>query len=78
MFIPEKFKGGRALVIGAGKSGIACANLLAARGFAEGLGQLEPARQLLGFIRQRYPASPLLGEVASLEAIITKLAAVPS
>ena len=54
------------------------AYLLAARGFAEGLGQLEPARQLLGFIRQRYPASPLLGEVASLEAIITKLAAVPS
>jgi len=54
------------------------AYLLAARGFAEGLGQLEPARQLLGFIRQRYPASPLLGEVASLEAIIAKLAAVPS
>jgi len=34
MFLPGKFKGGRALVIGAGKSGAACANLLAARGFA--------------------------------------------
>ncbi len=34
MFEPEDFKGGRALVIGAGKSGVACANLLAARGFA--------------------------------------------
>ncbi len=33
MFIPGKFKGGRALVIGAGKSGIACANLLAGKGF---------------------------------------------
>jgi hypothetical protein len=52
------------------------AYLLAARGFAEGLGQLEPAQQLLGFIRTRYPASPLLGEVASLEAIIAKLALV--
>ena len=33
MFRPEEFKDGRALVIGAGKSGVACANLLAARGF---------------------------------------------
>ena len=33
MFIPENFKGKRALVIGAGKSGVACANLLAAKGF---------------------------------------------
>ncbi len=33
MFEPEEFKGGRALVIGAGKSGAACANLLASRGF---------------------------------------------
>jgi UDP-N-acetylmuramoylalanine--D-glutamate ligase len=33
MFLPEKLKGGRALVIGAGKSGVACANLLAGRGF---------------------------------------------
>ncbi len=33
MFRPEEFKHGRALVIGAGKSGVACANLLAARGF---------------------------------------------
>jgi hypothetical protein len=52
------------------------AYLLAARGFAEGLGQMEPAQQLLGFIRKRYPASPLLGEVANLEAIIAKLALV--
>ncbi|OGR68669.1 MAG: UDP-N-acetylmuramoylalanine--D-glutamate ligase [Elusimicrobia bacterium GWC2_61_19] len=33
MFTPEDFKGKRALVIGAGKSGVACANLLAGRGF---------------------------------------------
>lgn len=52
------------------------AYLLAARGFAEGLGQLEPAQQLLGFIRARYPNSALLGEVASLEALISKLAVV--
>jgi hypothetical protein len=52
------------------------AYLLAARGFAEGLGQMEPAQQLLGFIRKRYPASPVLSEVANLEAIIAKLALV--
>jgi TolA-binding protein len=52
------------------------AYLLAARGFAEGLGQLQPAQQLLGFIRARYPASPLLAEVASLETLISKLAQV--
>jgi hypothetical protein len=52
------------------------AYLLAARGFAEGLGQLEPAQQLLDFIRARYPASPLLAEVANLQAIIAKLAQV--
>jgi UDP-N-acetylmuramoylalanine--D-glutamate ligase len=34
MFEPGKFKDGRALVIGAGKSGAACANLLAAKGYA--------------------------------------------
>ncbi|MBB2493468.1 hypothetical protein [Aquipseudomonas ullengensis] len=51
------------------------AYLLAARGFAEGLGQLEPAQKLLGYIRARYPQSPLLGEVGNLEAIIARLAA---
>jgi hypothetical protein len=53
---------------------IARAYLLAARGFAEGLGQLEPAQKLLGFIRARYPQSTLLGEVAVLEATIQRLA----
>ena len=33
MFIPDNFKDRTALVIGAGKSGVACANLLAAKGF---------------------------------------------
>lgn len=33
MFIPDNFKGKTGLVIGAGKSGVACANLLAAKGF---------------------------------------------
>ena len=46
------------------------------RGFAEGLGQLESAQKLLDFIRSRYPSSPLLDEVDSLQAIIVKLAAV--
>ncbi len=51
------------------------AYLLAARGFAEGLGQLEPAQKLLGFIRSRYPGSPLLDEVDALETVISRLAA---
>jgi hypothetical protein len=51
------------------------AYLLAARGFAEGLGQLEPAQKLLAFIRARYPQSSLLKEVAGLEAILARLAA---
>ena len=50
------------------------AYLLAARGFAEGLGQLEPAGKLLAFIRQRYPDTPLLAEVASLEQVLEKMA----
>jgi len=50
------------------------AYLLAARGFAEGLGQLEPAHKLLAFIRARYPQSPLLAEVAVLEAALARLA----
>ncbi|AYC31657.1 hypothetical protein D3880_04300 [Pseudomonas cavernae] len=50
------------------------AYLLAARGFAENLGQLEPAQQLLAFIRARYPQSPLLAEVTALEATLTRLA----
>ncbi|MDH1265611.1 hypothetical protein [Pseudomonas sp. GD03944] len=49
------------------------AYLLAARGFAEGLGQVEPAQKLLAFIRARYPQSPLLAEVASLENTLEKL-----
>ncbi|MDF3935052.1 hypothetical protein [Pseudomonas citronellolis] len=51
------------------------AYLLAARGFAEGLGQIEPATKLLAFIRQRYPQSPLQDEVASLERVLQKMAA---
>ncbi len=49
------------------------AYLLAARGFAEGLGQVEPARKLLAFIRARYPASPLLDQVTALEDTIVRL-----
>ncbi len=37
--------------------GIPRAYLMAARAFSEELGQVEPAQQLLAFIRQRYPAS---------------------
>ncbi|AOE87463.1 hypothetical protein [Pseudomonas sp. TCU-HL1] len=49
------------------------AYLLAARGFTEGLGQLDSARKLLAYIRARYPASPLLDQVAALEGTIAKL-----
>ncbi len=52
---------------------MARAYLLAARGFAEGLGQIEPARQLLRFIRSRYPGSTWLGEVQTLEATLERL-----
>ncbi len=49
------------------------AYLLAARGFAEGLGQLEPAHKLLAYIRARYPASPLQDQVSALEGTLTRL-----
>lgn len=52
---------------------IARAYLLAARGFAEGLGQNEPALKLLRYIRARYPQSSLLSEVANLEATVVRL-----
>ncbi|MGY4533277.1 hypothetical protein ACVW0Y_002407 [Pseudomonas sp. TE3786] len=50
------------------------AYLLAARGFAEGLGQVEPAQKLLAFVRGRYPQSPLLAEVDALQAILERMA----
>lgn len=50
------------------------AYLLAARGFAEGLGQVAPARQLLAFIRTRYPGSPLLADVDALDATLARIA----
>lgn len=40
---PKELKGKRALVIGAGKSGVACANLLAAKGFKVLLTEEKPA-----------------------------------
>ena len=55
---------------------IARAYLLAARGFSEGLGQLDPARQLLTYIRQRSPATAQQEEFIALEATINKLASV--
>jgi len=45
-FVPEHFKGKKALVIGAGKSGIACANLLAQKGFEVLLSDNKPLNQL--------------------------------
>ncbi|PKM97964.1 MAG: UDP-N-acetylmuramoyl-L-alanine--D-glutamate ligase [Elusimicrobia bacterium HGW-Elusimicrobia-3] len=51
MFIPERFKDGRALVIGAGKSGVACANLLAGRGFAVLLSDEKKAAELKGRLK---------------------------
>jgi UDP-N-acetylmuramoylalanine--D-glutamate ligase len=56
MFIPERFKGGKALVIGAGKSGVACANLLAAKGFrvllSDGKKKTELKARLAGLSRR--------------------------
>ncbi|HCC48078.1 MAG TPA: UDP-N-acetylmuramoyl-L-alanine--D-glutamate ligase [Elusimicrobia bacterium] len=46
MFNPQDLKGRKALVIGAGKSGVACANLLAARGFSVLLSDGAPAAEL--------------------------------
>jgi UDP-N-acetylmuramoylalanine--D-glutamate ligase len=46
MFNPAEFKGKTALVIGAGKSGSACANLLAARGFDVLLTEKKPASEV--------------------------------
>ena len=43
MFRIEDFKGKKALIIGAGKSGIACANLLKDKGFAVLLTESQPA-----------------------------------
>ena len=53
--------------------GVPRAYLLAARGFSEELGQVEPARQLLAFIRQRYPAFEQMSEVVQLEAVLANL-----
>ena len=49
------------------------AYLMAARGFAEELGQIEPAQRLLQFIQARYPQSPLLKEVAQLQATLARM-----
>ena len=52
MFIPEKFKHKKALVIGAGKSGVACANLLISGGFAVLLSDNKPSGQLKRQIKE--------------------------
>lgn len=46
MFSPEKYKNTKALVIGAGKSGVACANLLSSKGFAVLLTEAKPAAEV--------------------------------
>lgn len=46
MFFPENFKGKKALVIGAGRSGVWCANLLASRGFRVLLTENRPRAQV--------------------------------
>jgi TolA-binding protein len=53
--------------------GIPRAYLAAARAFSEELGQVEPAQQLLAFIRQRYPTFEQMGEVVQLESVLAKL-----
>lgn len=51
------------------------AYLLAARAFAEGLGQPESAQKLLKFIRARYPEARQPAELAVLEQTLARLAA---
>ena len=54
-FIPTEHKGEKALVIGAGKSGVACANLLSAKGYNVLLTEAKPAaavkEKLKGLLR---------------------------
>lgn len=52
------------------------AYLLAARAFAEGLGQLDSAHKLIKFIRVRYPEMQQRAELVGLEQTLAKLAAV--
>jgi tetratricopeptide (TPR) repeat protein len=52
------------------------AYLLAARAFAEGLGQIDSAQKLLRFIRARYPQAPQTDELAALEQTLARLATV--
>ncbi len=51
MFRPEIFKGKKALVIGAGRSGAACANLLAAKGFKVLLTEEKKAEAVKGKLK---------------------------
>ncbi|MBU2572779.1 MAG: UDP-N-acetylmuramoyl-L-alanine--D-glutamate ligase [Elusimicrobia bacterium] len=52
MFIPEKFKDIKALVIGAGRSGVWCANLLASRGFRVLLTESKPYGEVRGMLKE--------------------------
>ncbi|MBI4802338.1 MAG: UDP-N-acetylmuramoyl-L-alanine--D-glutamate ligase [Elusimicrobia bacterium] len=52
MFIPEKFKDKKALVIGAGRSGVWCANLLASRGFRVLLTESKPYGEVRGRLKE--------------------------
>ena len=56
MFIPENFKEEKALVIGAGKSGIAAANLLAAKGFRVFLTENSPAEKVKDRLKELSPS----------------------
>ena len=51
MFNPEKFKNKLALVIGAGKSGVSCSNLLAANGFKVILSESRPLKHVRADLR---------------------------
>lgn len=51
------------------------AYLLAARAFAEGLGQLDSAQKLVKFVRLRYPEAQWPADLAGLEQTLTRLAA---
>ncbi len=54
MFDPKKFKKGKAGVLGLGKSGVACAKLLAAKGFSVLASDTRPAKEL----REKLPRLP--------------------
>ncbi len=52
---------------------LARACLMAARSYAEALGQTKPARELLNYLRGRQPNPALVAEIASMEQVLDRI-----